>query len=243
MITRDPPNMTQDSRLQNSNLFPVDELEDLEMVEELPILDTSIPLKIQTIESANLSITSDQKGSEYDELLMKADLSKLAAGYDASKPEINVEITFMTPDELKELPPAQMRETKLKILNDIRDRMGSEDEMIRYEALQHFSHYIDENNIILLNKMVTDPSVHVRLYLIDLVAKIKNNGAISILEVLKRDADTNISTKSLDLLAEIDPRYAKPVTTVDKKKEQAPQPKPEPEPQEKGGLGGIFKKF
>ena len=117
--------------------------------------------------------------------------------------------------------------------------------MIRYEALQHFSYYIDENNIILLNKMVTDPSVHVRAYLIDLAAKIKNNGAISILEVLKRDSDTGVSSKALDLLAEIDPRYAKPITTVDKRKEEAPQvqKKEELQSQEKGGIGGIFKKF
>lgn len=237
--------MTQDTKTKNSNLMPTEALENLELFEDLEIFDTTVPLKIQTIVSENASITTEQKGSEYDELLMKADLSQLASGSDPSKPEINVEITFMTPEELKELPPAQMKEAKLKILNDIRDRMGNEDEMIRYEALQHFSYYIDENNIILLNKMVTDPSVHVRAYLIELVAKIKNNGAISILEVLKRDTDTSVSSKALDLLAEIDPRYAKPITTVDKKKEESPQnqKKVEPQPQDKGGIGGIFKKF
>ena len=119
--------MTQDTKIKNSNLFPVDELENLEMVEDLELFDTTVPLKIQTIVSENASITPEKKGSEYDELLMKADLSQLASSTDPSKPEINVEITFMTPDELKELPPAQMKEAKLKILNDIRSRMGSDD--------------------------------------------------------------------------------------------------------------------
>lgn len=254
--------MTQEENkvmLADSNLMPVEDLENLEMVEDLVLLDTSAPLPMQIIDSSYASFATEKKGSQYDELLMTADLSALASNSDSVKTEIKTDITFMTPDELKALPPAQMKEAKLKILNDIRTKLGSDDEMTKFEALQQFSHYIDENNIVLLNKMVTDESPHIKASIIELAAKIGNNAAISILEVLKRDNDLSISTKALDVLTEIDPRYAKPITTVDKKnedilkKEEKFQPQPtsqdqpktqsQPPAQDKGGLGGIFKKF
>ncbi|MGD9581506.1 MAG: HEAT repeat domain-containing protein, partial [Vampirovibrionia bacterium] len=235
---------TNNPVVQSSFLLPTDQLQDLELACELDIFDTDSPLVIQTIESVNISDAPVVKGESYDQILMNADLSQLADDKGPSKVEAEVLITFMTPDELNALPPAQKKETKLKILNDIRDRLANTDEMIRYEALQQFSHFLDENNIVLLNKMITDESVHIRSFIVDMAATIGNSQALSLLEVLKRDNDSSVASKALDKLSEIDPRYAKPITTVDRKKEETQTVViPPKQDDSSGGLGGLFKKF
>ncbi|MEW5821135.1 MAG: hypothetical protein AB1782_13160 [Cyanobacteriota bacterium] len=246
-----PDNVAQNSKTPSGRQYIAGDLEKLQLVEELEIFDSSIDLKIQTIGPSRSDIPVNRIANEYDDMLMKADLSKLGVDSDNIRRSGGVvdsetakaleEVTFKTPEELKVLHPSQQKEAKLKILNDIRKRLSSEDEQERYEAIQQFSYYIDDNNLVILNKLVTDSSPYIKEYIIELVSKFRNNNSISILEVLKRDQDTNISSKALDALSLIDPRYARPITTVDKKAEK--EQETNEDKKDKGSITSIFKKI
>lgn len=232
--------------LQEENFQP------LKQVAEIEAFDINQELKIKPIGAVRSDIPARENVSSYEEALLKADLSQLGVESEKVKKSIATpgggsssfieEVVFKTPEELNDLHPQQKKEMKVKILNDIRRRISSDDDQERYEAIQQFSYYIDDNNIVLLNKLVTDNNSYIKEEIISLVSKFKNNNAISILEALKRDPESNISTKALEALAAIDPRYAKPVTTVEKKIEDRPAEQDQPK-QEKGGISSIFKKI
>lgn len=234
-------------------LDQVEELETLELVEPLKSIDTTQELKVQTIIFKDGNESRKSSVNEYEQALMENDVSMLAeeesyirdSNVSIESREYIEQVQFITPEELESLPEEKQKKMKLQILTDIRKRLIDEDEQNRYEALQQFSYYADENNIVLLNKLVTDESEFIKTEIITIVSKFANNNSINILEMIKRDKDTKISSMALEALSEIDPRYSKPVTTVDKQEEKpVVQKVVQSEPsQEKGGLGSLFKKF